>query len=366
MRKLLLYPLSLVYGLVVSIRNWMYDLKILKSVDFNIPVISFGNIAVGGTGKTPHTEYVIKLLKSQFRVATLSRGYKRKTKGFLLVHTSSDVTETGDEPLQMKKKFPGVTVSVCENRVAGVEQLLAVDTPPDVILLDDAYQHRRINPGLNILLIDYNKPLRDDHLLPYGRLRESRYQLRRANIIIITKCPAEITPITRRIMAKDVYLFPYQKLFFTTMVYGQLYPVFPEAPKMDLFADTLQMGILLVAGIASPEYVVQHVKKLSAEVDTAIFPDHHYYTEKDIHLIVRKFYQLQNSKRIIVTTEKDVSRLTRLDLFTPEVKSSIYFLPIQVKFLDREGKLFDKKILNYVGENKSNRELHIRKSKPKN
>ena len=366
MRKLFLYPLSLIYGMVISIRNWLYDLKLLKSVDFDTPVISIGNITVGGTGKTPHTEYLIKLLKSQFRVATLSRGYKRKTKGFLLVSTNSDVTEIGDEPLQMKKKFSGVTVSVCENRVTGVENLLAVDSPPDVILLDDAYQHRRINPGLNILLIDYNKPLRDDHLLHYGRLRESRKQLRRANIIIITKCPTEIAPITRRIMTKEVFLFPYQELFFTTMVYGQLYPVFPEAPKMDLFTDTWRMGILLVTGIASPEYVVQHVKKLSAEVDTAIFPDHHYYTENDIHLIVQKFYRLQSSRRIIVTTEKDVVRLTKPDLFTPEVKSSVYFLPIQVKFLDKEGKLFDKKILDYVGENKSNRELHIRQSKSKN
>ncbi len=365
MRKLFLYPLSLIYGLVMTIRNWMYDYKLLKSVDFETPVISIGNITVGGTGKTPHTEYLIRLLKSQFRIATLSRGYKRKTKGFLLVNTTSDVTESGDEPLQMKKKFPGVTVSVCENRVTGVEQLLASEATPDVILLDDAFQHRRINPGLNILLIDYNKPLREDHLLPYGRLRENQKQLRRANIIIITKCPNEIAPITRRIMAKEVFLFPYQELFFTTMVYGQLCPAFPEAPKMDLFTDTWRMGILLVTGIASPEYVIQHVKKLSAEVDTVIFPDHHYFSENDIHLIVQKFYRLQSSKRIIVTTEKDLVRLTKQDLLTAEVKASIYYLPIQVKFLDREGKLFDKKILEYVGENKTNRELHIRKNQPK-
>ncbi|HOY51239.1 MAG TPA: tetraacyldisaccharide 4'-kinase [Prolixibacteraceae bacterium] len=365
MRKLALYPLSLVYGFVMSVRNWLYDLKILKSVDFDAPVISIGNITVGGTGKTPHTEYLVRLLKSQFRVATLSRGYKRKTKGFLLVQTQSEVTDVGDEPLQVKKKFPSVTVSVCEDRVAGLNQLFALEASPDVVLLDDAFQHRRVTPGLNVLLIDYNKPLRDDHILPYGRLRESPRQIRRANIIIITKCPGEITPITRRIMAKEVFQFPYQQLFFTTMVYGQLYPYFPEGQPMDLFTDTSRMGILLVTGIASPEYVVEHVKKLSQFVDTVLFPDHHYYTENDIQLILQKFYRLQGTRRILITTEKDMVRLTRHDLFTVDVKSSFYILPIQVKFLDREGKLFDQKILEYVGENKSNRELHIRKSRDK-
>ena len=363
MRRLLLYPVSLIYGMVMAIRNSLYDYKLLKSTDFEIPVISIGNITVGGTGKTPHTEYLIRLLKSQFRVATLSRGYKRKTNGYLEVHTTSDVTEAGDEPLQMKKKFPSVKVSVCENRVTGVQNLLKDEMPPDVILLDDAFQHRKITPGLNILLIDYNKPLKDDALLPAGRLREKPGQLRRANIIIITKCPNEIAPITRRIMAKDVSLFPYQELFFTTMVYGQLCPVFPEAPKMDLFTDTRQMGILLVTGIAAPEYIIQHVNKLSGEVETSIFPDHHPYSESDINMIIRDFYRLKNPRKIIVTTEKDLVRLTRFDLFTHELKSSMYYLPVQVKFLDREGKLFDKKILEYVGENKSNRELFSRKIK---
>ncbi len=363
MRKLALYPLSLVYGFFMTVRNWLYDFKILKSADFDAPVISIGNITVGGTGKTPHAEYLVKLLKSQFRVATLSRGYKRKTRGFLMVHTDSEVLDVGDEPLQIKKKFPSVTVSVCEDRVTGLGELFSREPPPDVVLLDDAFQHRKVNPGLNILLIDYNKPLREDHILPYGRLRESPSQIRRANIIIITKCPNEITPITRRIMAKEVFQFPYQQLFFTTMVYGQPYPFFPEGSPMDLFTDTSRMGILLVTGIAAPEYVVSHVKKLSPLVDTALFPDHHYYSENDIQLILQKFYRLQGTRRIIITTEKDMVRLTRHDLFTQDVKSSFYILPIQVKFLDREGKLFEQKIIEYVGENKINRELHIRKSR---
>lgn len=361
MLKLLLYPLSLIYGLVVAVRNQLYDFKIFKSVEFEIPVISIGNITVGGTGKTPHTEYLIKLLKQNYRVSTLSRGYKRKSQGFRMVDTVSTVEEVGDEPLQLKRKYPSVSVAVCENRAVGVQNLLGIKPSPDVILLDDAFQHRRITPGLNILLIDYNKPIRDDHLLPYGRLRESKLQAKRANIIIITKCPNEITPITRRIMAKDVHLYPYQDLYFTTMVYGQLCPVYSDAKPMDLFNDPRHMAILAVTGIASPEYAIQHLKKITSEVDSLIFPDHHNYDESDIQKIIKKFSLLNNPRKIIVTTEKDTVRLRQLNL-SGEIKSVLYYLPIQVKFLDREGKQFDKKIIDYVGENKSNRELHLRKN----
>lgn len=361
MLKLLLYPLSLIYGLVVAIRNQLYDFKIFKSAEFDIPVISIGNITVGGTGKTPHTEYLIKLLKQNYRVSTLSRGYKRKSQGFRIVEPVSTVEEVGDEPLQLKRKYPSVSVAVCENRAIGVEKLLDIKPSPDVILLDDAFQHRRITPGLNILLIDYNKPIRDDHILPYGRLRESKLQAKRANIIIITKCPNEITPITRRIMAKDVHLYPYQDLYFTTMVYGQLCPVFSEAKPMDLFNDPRHMAVLAVTGIASPEYAILHLKKITSEVDSIIFPDHHNYDESDIQKIIKRFGMLNNPRKIIVTTEKDTVRLRQLNL-SGEIKSVLYYLPIQVKFLDREGKQFDKKIIDYVGENKSNRELHLRKN----
>lgn len=365
MVRFLLYPASFIYGLIVSARNWLFDFKILTSTDFDVPVISIGNITVGGTGKTPHTEYLIRLLRPQFRVATLSRGYKRKSKGFRLVQTTSDVLETGDEPLQMKKKFPNVTVAVCEDRVKGVTRLMSETVIPDVVLLDDAFQHRWINPGINILLIDYNKPLKEDQLLPAGRLRESYKEIRRANIIIITKCPAEITPITRRIIEKDVRLFPYQDLFFTTMVYGRLTPVYPEGQMLDLFSDTGKTGIILVTGIASPEYVIRHISNLSEEVEPVVFGDHHFYSDSDIHTIVQKYHRLKSQKKMIVTTEKDLVRLTKLDALSAEIRSSVYYLPIQVKFLDREGKLFDKKITDYVGENKSNRELHLRKNRNK-
>jgi tetraacyldisaccharide 4'-kinase len=362
MRKLLLCLFSLAYGFITSARNRLYDLRVLKSVDFDIPLISVGNITVGGTGKTPHIEYLIRLLQSDFRVATLSRGYMRKTKGFRLVETSSGVEETGDEPLQIKKKFPEITVSVCENRVTGVDELLRLKTPPDVVLLDDAFQHRRINPGIHIVLIDYNKPLKEDHMLPCGRLRENPSQLRRANLIIVTKCPSEVTPITRRIMAKDVYLYPYQDLFFTTMTYGNLFPVFPDAPPLEILDNSLKKGILVVSGIASPEYMISYLEKMSEEVECAVFPDHHYYDRSDILLINQRFHGLKSAEKIIVTTEKDVQRLTGTHMLTKELKSVLYCLPVQVKFLDQEGKLFDKKIKKYVGENKSNSELHFRKN----
>jgi tetraacyldisaccharide 4'-kinase len=363
MLKLLLYPISLVYGLVVAVRNWMYDFGLFKSVEFDVPVISLGNITVGGTGKTPHTEYLVRLLRSRFKIAVLSRGYKRTTRGFRHVETSSAVTEVGDEPLQMKRKFPSVIFSVCENRVVGVNQLLSEN--PDVIILDDAFQHRRIRAGLNILLIDFNKPMKNDRMLPAGRLRESINESCRANIIIITKCPSAITPISRRILEKEVKLFPYQDLFFTTMINSQLHPAFPETPPMDLFTDLRSMGILVITGIASPEYVIEEIKKMSPEVDSLIFPDHHYYSESDIEKITQRFKQLRSSKKIIVTTEKDVSRLSVKIGLSAEIKSSVYLLPVQVRFLDHEGKMFDKKIVDYVAENKSNRELHLRKNRVK-
>jgi tetraacyldisaccharide 4'-kinase len=362
MRRFYLYPLSLVYGLITSFRNQMYDLKVLKSVDFEIPVISIGNITVGGTGKTPHVEYLVRLLQPHFRIATLSRGYMRKTKGFRLVEVSSTVEEAGDEPLQIKKKFPGITVSVCENRVTGVQELLKSETPPDVVLLDDAFQHRRISSGINIALIDYNKPLKEDHMLPFGRLRENPAELRRATMIIVTKCPSEITPITRRILSKDVFLFPYQDLYFTTITYGPLYPVYPEAPPMESADHAIKKGILVVSGIASPEYMIQYLQNLSDVVESLIFPDHHYFTRGDILQITDRFHRLRSPEKIIVTTEKDIQRLMGDHLMTKELKSFLYCLPVQVKFLEQEAKLFDKKIKEYVGENKSNRELHFRKN----
>jgi tetraacyldisaccharide 4'-kinase len=364
MWKLIRYFLSHAYGLITAVRNRLYDFRILKSVEFDIPVISVGNITVGGTGKTPHIEYLIRLLVPSFRVAVLSRGYLRKTRGFRLVETTSSVEESGDEPLQVKRKFPGITVAVCEDRVTGVWELMQLKTPPDVVLLDDAFQHRKITPGISIVLIDYNKPLKEDHLLPFGRLRENPSQLRRANMIIMTKCPDEVTPITRRIVAKDVYLYPYQGLFFTKIKYGPIYPAFSEAPPATLDPSD-KRPLLVVTGIASPEYLLNHLKPFASHMETLSFPDHHYFSRNDFFLMEEKFRQLKGSGKIIITTEKDLTRLTMEPMLPNDIRQVLYCLPMHIVFPGQEGHVFDKKIKDYVGENKINRELHFRKNSNK-
>jgi tetraacyldisaccharide 4'-kinase len=364
MLKILLYPVSLIYGTLVYFRNRFYDLNILKSKEFDVTVISIGNITVGGTGKTPHVEYLIGLLKDKFTVATLSRGYKRKTKGFLEVSSDSKVSEVGDEPLQIKRKFNDIKVTVCENRVSGVEKILgpAEEKSPDVILLDDAFQHRKITPVINILLIDYNRPVHEDRLLPAGMLRESVSQIRRANIIIFTKCPpAEVTPIRRRIIRNDVGLKPYQDMFFTTYEYEKIKNVYTGKELGNDFYKHHSYAILIVTGVAFPKLIPEYLKQFSHETEIMRFPDHHYYTEADIHSIRNKLESLKSEKKIIITTEKDAVRFSESPVPDDLFRKSLYYLPVKVKFLDEEGKTFNKKILNYVGENKSNLELHRRK-----
>src|SRR5680860_510600 len=333
MKYILLYPLAWLYGIGVSIRNGLYDFNILKSREFDVPVISIGNITVGGTGKTPHVEYIVNLLRDKFEIATLSRGYKRKTSGFLYVETNSTVLEVGDEPLQIKNRFPDITVSVCENRVTGVEKLLHVDHEklPDVVLLDDAFQHRRITPGINILLIDYNRPIKEDMLLPAGRLREGKRQIRRANVILFTKCPGEVTPIMRRIMQNEVSLKPYQELYFTTYEYELIQPVFSLKGLNKAFYLKKDFAILIVTGITFPESVHNYLREFSKKTETLSFPDHHNYSAEDIHLIISKFESLKSKKKIIITTEKDAVRFKDCQDLTKEFKKTLYFLPVKVK-----------------------------------
>lgn len=348
MLKILLYPFALLYGLFTEIRNRLYDIKAIKSCEFDFPVISIGNITVGGTGKTPHTEYLINLLSKNLQVATLSRGYKRKTKDFRWVEVGSKVEETGDEPLQIKLKFPFVTVAVCRNRVQGIQRLIQEKNSPDVVILDDAFQHRRVTPSVNILLVDYNKPLAKDHLLPMGRLRENIVQSKRAHIIIFTKCPPELTPIQKRILAKDMYRFPYQHIFFSTMIYDQIFPAFPEALPVSELGNLSNVSVLGVAGIASPNYFLSYLSEKFRKVYPLIFPDHYSYSEKSIPKILHNFEEMRHSRKIIVITEKDLVKLWEMRL-PFEIRSVMYYLPMKVKFLDQEGKSFDDKILEYVG-----------------
>ena len=266
----LLLPFTLLYGMVISIRNLMFDFDILNSHEFNIPVISVGNITVGGTGKTPHIEYLVRLLKGKFKVATLSRGYKRKSRGFRMADAGSTVEQVGDEPLQMKKKFADIYVSVDKKRVKGINRLMEDIPDLDVVLLDDAYQHRSVKPGLSILLIDYNRPLSQDRLLPAGQLREHAFEKKRANIILVTKCPERLKPIERRLVIKELKLFPFQHLFFTRLKYDQPRPVFPDAARDHLDHDqirSLKPKLLMLAGIANPRLYKKYLRSIGRKIE---------------------------------------------------------------------------------------------------
>lgn len=358
MKYLFLKLLSLFYGIAVAIRNELFDLKILPSREFNLPIISIGNITVGGTGKTPHTEYIAKLLKSGFKVATLSRGYKRKTRGFYVVESTSKVKQVGDEPLQIKLKFNSVTVAVDANRVRGIEKLMALPEKPNVILLDDAYQHRYVNPGMNILLIDYNRLITKDSLLPYGRLRESASNKSRATIMIVTKCPSELKPIDERIITKELEVRPYQNLYFSTIDYGSLMPVFPEDISIKSVVLVEGITVLLVTGIADPLPLNEYLRHGSHDIQQMNFPDHHQYNSKDLDKINAKFDSLPTVKKIIITTEKDMVRFRDLDTVPENIRQNMYYLPLKISFLNNAGKEFDRKILNYVKENKSNFDIY--------
>ena len=357
-----LLPLSWIYGLVVGLRNKFFDWGILSTEEFSVPVISIGNLAVGGTGKTPHTEYLIRLLSKKYKIAVLSRGYKRKTSGFVLAEENVNSHQIGDEPYQMFRKFPGITVAVDGNRKRGIKQLLSLpeEKRPEVILLDDAFQHRYVLPSLSILLSDSNRLYYKDALLPAGRLREIAKNNSRAQIVIVTKCSKSFKPIDYRIISEELKLAPCQQLFFTSYKYAQLMPVFPEYLSDELTPQSLENGdcsILLVTGIAYPENLIDQVKKYTPRLSTLIYADHHDFTSGDIQQISSRFQQLSGANKIIITTEKDAVRLMDNKHFSSDLKPVTYYLPIEVVFnLDQEG-LFIQNIENHVTNFKRNRIL---------
>lgn len=360
--KLILYPLSLIYRLVVAIRNWMFDAGIIVSKKYDIPIISIGNITVGGTGKTPHTEYLLSLLSPSMKVAMLSRGYKRQTKGFVLADKDSDSLTIGDEPFQIKRKFSDVIVAVDGNRCRGIETLLSSVHGKEIgaIVLDDAYQHRYVEPGISVLLTDYNRLITHDSFLPLGDLREPADNKKRANIVIVTKCPESAQPIDFRIITKDLSLLPYQNLYFTRYEYGDLKPVFPEIieERVDMKdLQTVPHDILLFTGIVSQQYIVEHLLKYTNNLQTLEYPDHHNFTQKDIQEVESKFAAIHSTNKILITTEKDASRLLTNPYLSNETKASLYYIPIEVAFLFGHEKNFNEQILGYVRKNKTNRGL---------
>ena len=353
-----LLPLSWLYGLAVSLRNELFALGILKERSFSIPVISVGNITVGGSGKTPHVEYLIRLLQDYIKVGVLSRGYKRKSHGYVLADDNSTMRDLGDEPYQIKQKFHDIYVAVDKNRCNGITRLThdKATSNVGVILLDDAFQHRYVKPGLNILLVDYHRLIIYDRLLPAGRLREPLNGKQRADIVIITKCPRDLKPMEFRILTKAMDLFPYQQLFFTTIDYGT-----PQALFSDKTTSLNKYNVLLVTGIASPEQMENDMKHKCRSLTSLVFEDQHLFNTKDAQRINNAFERLPSPK-IIVTTEKDSTRLVNLNGLTTEVRDAIFVLPIKVKFMLNQGELFNNKIISYVRKNSRNSNMVKRKN----
>ena len=351
-----LWPFSLLYRLAVGSRNILFDLHILKSREFNIPVISVGNLSAGGTGKTPFVEYLVTILKENFNVATLSRGYKRKTKNFIVADRNSTTEQIGDEPLQFKKKFPEITVAVDRDRVHGIEQLVEGNPRLNVILLDDAYQHRYVKPGLSILLMDYNKPVSDDYYLPFGRLRESAVEKKRAHIVVVTKCPSNMKPIDQRIILKDLRLFAYQKLYFSTIKYLELVPVFDlkEISLTKEYCKLNKFNILIVTGIADRRPFRKHIRSISPRIKEIRFKDHHNFSSQDIKLIEQAYNEIANENKLIITTEKDSVRFQKFYNIADEFKKAWYYIPIEIEILNNEKKSFNNYIIDYVTKNRRN------------
>lgn len=340
--------LSILYGGLTQCRNFLYDKKIKSSRTFSIPIISIGNLAVGGTGKTPHTEFVLRSLKKNYNLSVLSRGYKRKTRGFLLAQADSTVADIGDEPLQIWRHFPQITVAVDEKRVRGVEKIMKLHPRIDVVVLDDAYQHRQLKAGLNILLTEYQRLYVDDYLMPYGRLRENKKNSVRADIIIVTKCEGDLSYKVQQQVRSKLSLLPHQELYFSTYVYGQMYPVFDK--KIPMPTLTARTNVLLLTAIANPKPLVRYLSPKVGQVKTMHYPDHHHFTQKDIAAIERHFFNLPKDK-LIITTEKDATRLLEVN---ERLKKCIFALPLEVKILHNEQEVFIQKINNYVAKNKRN------------
>lgn len=352
--RILLVPIALLYGAAIYVRNFLFDIGVKKSTSFSRAVICIGNLTVGGTGKTPHTENLINLLKDDFNVATLSRGYKRKTKGFLLASSNSTASEIGDEPMQMLSKFPEITVAVDEQRVRGVETLLQQKPSTDIILLDDAFQHRYVKPGFSILLTDYNNLIYKDFFLPTGTLRDSFTQRKRANLVMVTKCPTNLSGNEQQKIKHKLKLKPNQQVFFTSYRYGNIKPVFETgtAPKEPVTVTAL-------AGIANPKPFFRHLKANFSITNTIDLADHYRFTETKIKAIFESFSSLrEGATHILITTEKDAARIKEFTNLPDAIKSAFYYIPIEVEFLDGKQDEYYSKILEYVGESKKNNSLH--------
>lgn len=358
-----LAPLSWLYGIGVAFRNWLFDIGVLEQRVYPMPVISVGNLTAGGCGKTPHVEYLVKLLHDNKKVAVLSRGYKRKSSGYVLADKDTPMPTIGDEPYQMKEKFAGIYVAVDSDRRRGIQRLIKEENTRDVevILLDDAYQHRYVKPGLNILLVDYHRLIIYDELLPAGRLREPQSSKERADIVIVTKCPDDLKPIDYRVLKKAMALRPYQKLYFTTIAYKNLTP-FSNGEQRSLSSIKADENILLLSGIASPEQIITDLAPYSNNIQTLTFADHHQFSASDIKRISKMFDGMKDPK-MIITTEKDATRLRHLEGIPEAILSRLYVLPMEIEFQLGMKEEFDNIVRTYVSNTEINARINKQLSK---
>ena len=340
--RYILFPLSVVYGGIISFRNWLFDKNILRSSSFNFPIICIGNLAVGGTGKTPMVEYLIRILKEEYAVATLSRGYKRKTRGFAIANENTTALDIGDEPMQFHKKFPEITVAVAEERLVAIPQLLHAMPATQVIILDDALQHRQVKAGLNILLTEFKNLYTRDFILPAGDLRDVTSSSKRADIIIVTKCPSYLTYEEKNKIIAEIDPLPNQQVFFTKIEYGSPYHLFTEVQTF-LNPDT---HILLISGIANPKPIKEVLNSYSPTYDMMVFNDHHIFDIDDLKEIKKQFEKIEVKNKLILTTEKDGVRLSK---FENELKDlPIFVFPIKHKIMFGEEEKFSKIIHEFI------------------
>lgn len=350
--KIILFPFAWLYGWIIRFRHFLFNKGILRSEFFEIPVISVGNISFGGTGKTPLTEYLVRLLIDNYKIATLSRGYGRKSKGFLIGNQFSMYKDIGDEPMQYLKKFKKqIVVAVSEKRREGIINLMENDTDLDVVLLDDAFQHRYVKPGLSILLTDFHKLYKEDYLLPVGTLRDTINAVKRADIILVSKSHKVLSPITRKRITDILKPEQHQSLYFSYLEYGDLLPLFdsntePVPEKVNT--------IILFSGVANSYPLQEHLHDMCIELHVVDFFDHHVYRKKDIDLIINKYEEAFTRKKIIVTTEKDAMRLVNSPYLSAFQNLPVYYKPVRVKLHKPDDQKFDNQVLTYVEKNPRN------------
>jgi tetraacyldisaccharide 4'-kinase len=331
----ILTPISYIYKCVIGVRNFLFNVGFIKQTKFKVPIVVVGNLSVGGTGKTPLTEFIINALSTQWHIGVLSRGYKRRTKGFILATRRLSPHDIGDEPFQMYAKFGDrITLAVCEDRRKGIREMMKIDPSINLFVLDDAFQHRYVKPKVAIVLMDYNHPCYQDKMLPLGRLREPMDSIYRADMVVVTKCPEDLKPFDLRTVKNNLDLIAAQKLFFSSVKYAAPSALFPDENNLHPYLEYLtdDDGILIVTGIANPKPFVKYLRNFKSNMKILHFGDHHDFTRNDFDLICERFDELKGNRKMIFTTEKDAVRLISNPYFPHQLKAFSFFIPITVDF----------------------------------